>query len=154
MPEIILTTIIKAPIETCFDLSRNIDLHKISTQGSDEEAIAGVTTGMIGMGEEVTWRATHLGIRQTLSSRITAFEYPYHFRDEMVKGLFKCIRHDHNFTSENGNTVMTDIFRYESPCGILGKVADWLFLKKYLEQLLVRRNKVIREYAENGLWPD
>jgi len=54
MPVIELKTAIKAPVERCFDLSRSIDLHKISTAHTNEEAIAGVTSGLIGPNEWVT----------------------------------------------------------------------------------------------------
>jgi hypothetical protein len=60
MPTIVLKTIIAAPINVCFDLSRSIDLHKISTSDTDEQAIAGITTGLISDGEFVTWKAKHL----------------------------------------------------------------------------------------------
>ena len=56
MPKIEITTAIKAPLEICFDLARSIDLHKISTAKSKEQAIAGVTSGLIGMNETVTWQ--------------------------------------------------------------------------------------------------
>ncbi|MDV3308737.1 MAG: hypothetical protein LOY03_07970 [Cyclobacteriaceae bacterium] len=59
MPRIELTTIIHAPIERCFNLARSIDLHRPSVVGTKEEAVAGVTSGLIGMGEQVTWRARH-----------------------------------------------------------------------------------------------
>jgi hypothetical protein len=55
MPLIRLETVIRAPIERCFDLSRTIDLHMRSTEETQEIAVAGVTTGLIGLGEEVTW---------------------------------------------------------------------------------------------------
>lgn len=51
MPVIILHTQINAPIERCFDLSRSIDLHKISTAHTKEEAINGVTSGLINLDE-------------------------------------------------------------------------------------------------------
>lgn len=43
---------------------------------------------------------------------------------------------------------MTDIFDYQSPLGILGKVADVLFLKRYMSKFLSKRNEVIKLYAE------
>lgn len=88
MARIDLTTIIHAPLERCFNLARSIDLHRLSMNGTEEEAIAGVTTGLISSGEEVTWRARHFGIVLTMTSKITGFEYPRHFRDEMVEGPF------------------------------------------------------------------
>lgn len=152
MPLIELNTFIKAPISICFDLARSIDLHKISVTGSKEEAIAGLTSGLIGMGEEVTWRGTHFGIRQTLSSRITGFQYPTYFRDEMIQGAFKKIEHDHWFEEREGVTVMKDHFIYESPCGWLGKLVNALILQRYLTNLLKERNKIIKETAEGDAW--
>ena len=152
MPIIELTTIIQAPRTRCFDLARSIDLHKLSTGGTDEEAIAGVTSGLIGEGQEVTWRARHFGIVQTLSSRITGFEYPRFFRDEMIQGAFKMIRHDHLF-EQNGNvTTMKDRFVFESPGGIFGKIFNALVLRKYLYNLLHKRNQMIKTVAESDQW--
>jgi ligand-binding SRPBCC domain-containing protein len=152
MPLIELFTKIHAPIERCFDLSRSIDLHKLSTTGTQEEAIDGVTSGLIGLGQHVTWRARHFGVTQTLTSEITRYEYPYHFRDEMVRGVFKKICHDHIFVREGDYTVMTDRFEFESPMGVLGGIADRLVLEKYMRGFLVRRNLVIKEAAEGELW--
>jgi ligand-binding SRPBCC domain-containing protein len=88
---VILTeiTLIHAPLERCFDLSRSIDLHKVSTARTGEQAIAGVTSGLIGLGEEVSWRARHFGVWQQMTSRITAFDRPAYFQDTMVRGAFR-----------------------------------------------------------------
>ena len=108
MPVIELTVSIDAPIGRCFDLARSIDLHMLSTEGTDEEAIAGVRSGLIGKGQQVTWKAKHFRIRQTLISKITEFEYPVHFRDEMLKGAFRVLKHDHFFVESDGQTIMHD----------------------------------------------
>src|SRR5690349_7241931 len=152
MAKIELTTIINAPIDRCFDLARSIDLHKVSTEGTEEEAIAGVTSGLIGLGEQVTWRARHFGIRQTLTSRITAFQSPIHFRDEMIQGAFKMIKHDHLFEASGDKTFMRDKLYFESPGGILGLLFNRLVLEKYLRNLLIRRNQMIKNVAENNQW--
>lgn len=152
MPKIELVTIIHAPIERCFDLARSIDLHKLSTAGTDEEAISGKTTGLIGKDEHVTWKAKHFGITQRLTSKITAFEHPYHFRDEMLEGPFRMIRHDHLFETRQGETLMRDEFEFESPCGILGKWFTKIILERYLRNLLTSRNQVIKETAEGPRW--
>ncbi|HWZ02431.1 MAG TPA: SRPBCC family protein [Mucilaginibacter sp.] len=149
MPKIELSTQINAPIERCFDLARSIDLHMESTKATGEQAIAGCTGGLIGLGETVTWRAKHLGIRQTLTSKITRFEYPNYFTDEMVTGAFKCFRHDHVFSYADGQTIMKDVFDFESPLGLLGKLANFLFLTDYMRRLLETRNLVIKKAAEN-----
>jgi ligand-binding SRPBCC domain-containing protein len=152
MPKIEMTTIIDAPVGLCFDLARSIDLHKISTEGTDEEAIDGVTTGLIELDQFVTWRARHFGITQQLTSKITAFERPNYFRDEMTKGAFRSIKHDHLFEAKGSITKMKDIFEFEAPYGILGQLFNSLFLCSYLRSLLERRNRIIKEVAESGKW--
>lgn len=152
MPVLELKTIINAPVSVCFDLARSIDLHKISVAGSREEAVAGTSSGLIGLNEEVTWEGTHFGFRQKLTSRITAFTYPYHFRDEMTRGIFRMLRHDHYFEEEGAVTTMKDRFEFAAPFGICGRMAEKLFLNKYLTDLLTRRNQVILEMAEGEGW--
>jgi ligand-binding SRPBCC domain-containing protein len=151
MPVILLTTEIEAPIETCFDLARSIDLHQLSTAHTNERAIAGRTSGLIELDEFVTWEAVHFGLKQQLSSRITAMERPFHFRDEQIRGAFKYIVHDHYFEQQGSRVVMKDIFRFRSPLGPLGWLADRLVLTAYLKKLLTDRNAVIREHAEKSL---
>lgn len=148
MPTIELHTRINAPIEKVFNLSRSIDLHMESTKQTGEQAIAGRTSGLIELGETVTWRAKHFGIRQNLTSKITEFNSPTLFVDEMVSGAFKSFRHEHHFSQVDGQTLMKDIFVFESPLGVLGKLFNWLTLKKYMTNLLETRNKVIKEAAE------
>lgn len=151
MPFIQIKTHIKAPIEVCFDLSRSIDLHLESTKQTGEMAIAGKTSGLIALNETVTWQARHFGVWQTLTSKITEMEPPVFFADEMVEGAFKSFRHEHYFAESNGYTRMTDIFTFESPYGILGQIANVLFLKQYMSNLLVKRNAVIKQFAEQQL---
>ncbi len=154
MPKIQISTKIKASKEICFDLSRSIDLHQVSMKQTNEKAIAGRTEGLIEMGEEVTWQATHFGIKQKLTSKITRFDFPNSFRDEMVKGAFKKFTHDHIFFEKNGETEMQDIFDFESPFGWFGKIFNELILEKYMTQLLTQRNQTIKEIAENGKWKE
>jgi len=152
MPKIEFQTHIKANINIVFDLSRSIDLHKISTEQTNEQAVAGKTSGLIEVNESVTWRAKHFGIYQNLTSKITAFDQPNYFIDEMQKGAFKAFKHEHNFSELNGETQMIDIFNYTAPYGVLGKLADKLFLKNYMIKLLEKRNQIIKEFAESDKW--
>ncbi len=144
-----LSTNINAPIQRCFDMARSIDLHMESTKQTGETVIAGRTSGLIELGETVTWRAKHLGVWQNLTSKITEFEYPNHFTDEMIDGAFKSIRHEHLFYAINNETMMKDIFIFEAPLGWLGRLANFLFLGRYMEKLLRERNKVIKQAAES-----
>lgn len=152
MPVIELFTEIKASKEVVFNLSRSIDLHQISTQQTREKAIAGRVSGLIELNESVTWRAKHLGFYQQLTAKITAYDYPNYFVDEMVSDAFKSFRHEHHFSEQKEGTLMRDIFDYESPFGVLGKLADYLFLEQYMTRFLLLRNLVIKEFAESEKW--
>ena len=152
MPIIELTTIIQAPIERCFDLSRNLDLHMTSTSQTGEKAVAGITHGLINFGEEVTWRAKHFGVWQHLTSRITVYDRPRHFRDSMVRGAFKRIEHDHYFETHEQTTKMIDLFDFNAPLGFLGKIAETILLTNYLKKFLEERNICIKNAAESAEW--
>ena len=153
MPVIHLVTFIAAPIEVCFDLARSVDAHLSSAAVTNERAVAGVTSGLLSLGDEVTWEAVHFGVRQRLSSRITELERPTHFTDEMVSGAFRRFRHDHDFSVVEGKTRMVDTFDFESPLGPLGRLADRLVLRRYMTTFLVRRNESLRVMAETSHAP-
>ena len=153
MPVIRLQTVIHAPMERVFDLARSVDLHQASLAPSGETAVGGVTTGLIGPLQEVTWRAKHLGVWHYLTARITAFERPHHFRDSMVRGAFRRFDHDHFFEeTSDGAVMMRDVFDYTTPLGVLGRLADRIFLQRYMTGLLIARNQVLKETAESNHW--
>jgi ligand-binding SRPBCC domain-containing protein len=152
MPTIHLTTFVAAPAERVFDLCRSIDLHRKSMAHTNEEAIAGTVSGLIGPDETVTWKARHFFRTRILRSRITAMNRPVFFTDEMVEGDFKSLKHEHHFKSIGNGTLVIDLFHFESPYGGLGKLANRLFLTDYLKKLLELRNHMIREYAESEKW--
>ena len=114
--------------------------------------MAGVTTGLIGLNDEVTWEARHLGLRQRLTVRITAFTRPVHFQDIMVKGAFKRMKHDHEFLEHPNGTLMIDRFEFQSPFGIVGTFIDQVFLAAYMRRFLVARNGVLKRLAESDQW--
>ncbi|MBX0356729.1 SRPBCC family protein [Halobacillus sp. Nhm2S1] len=149
MPVIIHRTFIEAPAEVCFDLARNVDVHTQTTSNTKEKAVAGVTEGWMEEGDEVTWEAKHLGIRQRLTARITEMDRPHRFVDVMVKGAFHSFTHTHEFLEEAGGTMMVDTFAYQSPLGPLGLMADRLFLEKYMKSFIELRALELKKRAEN-----
>lgn len=149
MKTIKVLTNINAPIQTVFDLSRDIDAHQQSTSPTKETAIDGVTSGLINYNETVTWRGKHFGIYLTHKSRITAMVLHNYFIDEMEEGVFKSFRHEHLFNEKDGITIMKDKLYYEVPYGFLGEVFDLLFLKPHLIHFLIERNKVLKALSES-----
>ena len=149
------TTIIKAPIERCFDLSRSVEVHLLSNIHSGEQAMArgGVTSGLVGLSEEVTWRAKHLGVWQNLTSKTTALKAPFYFQVTMTRGIFQSMQADHLFrTLKSGETEMKDMFSIAAPLPLLGLLAERLFLRRYMLALLRERNAVIKRTAESSEW--
>ena len=134
------TTMPKAEL---FDRARNIDAHKDSMARSREEAVAGVTTGPISLGEDVTWRAWHFGVPLRMTSRITAMDAPDYFVDEQVKGPFKRFRHEHEFKEDSAGTVMIDRIEFEAPFGPLGRLVEKLVLGRYMQNLIDSRNRFL-----------
>jgi ligand-binding SRPBCC domain-containing protein len=152
MPRVELATRIEAPRERVFDLARSIDLHAQGQVRYRERAISGVTSGLIGPGQSVTWEARHFGITQRLTSRVVAFDRPRSFRDSMVSGPFLRFDHDHIFETDDAATRMVDIFDFTSPLGALGALADRLFLARYMKRLVEERARSIKGAAESDAW--
>ncbi|MFE5838739.1 SRPBCC family protein [Arthrobacter sp. NPDC056493] len=123
-----------------FDLSRSIDAHKDSMARSREEAVAGITSGLITLGQEVTWRAWHFGLPIQMTSRITEMDAPHYFVDEQVRGPFRRFRHVHEFSEDPAGTIMVDRIDFAAPFGPLGRLAEKLFLARYLRRLIETRN--------------
>lgn len=148
MPVIRIETLIHAPPEACFDLARDVEAHIASAARTKERAVGGVTTGLLDLGDEVTWEATHFGIRQQLTSRITRFDRPRMFTDEMVRGTLGGFEHLHEFSPESAGTRMVDVFTYRAPLGLLGRLADVLFLERYMRDFLTERARRLKETLE------
>ncbi len=143
---------VRAPRERVFDLARSVDAHVASTPGTDERPIdvdGGKTSGLMTLGDQVTWRARHLGVVQHLTSKIVRYDRPAHFRDSMVRGAFAGFDHDHYFDDDGtGGTLVRDVFVFRSPLGALGRLVDRVFLDRYMRRLLAERARILKELAE------
>ena len=148
MAHIELVTRIAAPVQVVFDLSRSIDAHLGSMEHGRERAVAGVTSGLIELGQTVTWKARHFGIPFTMTSEISEMEPPTRFVDRQVRGPFHRFRHEHRFEDDGGATVMTDVIDFDSPLGPIGRVVDRVALERYLASLIATRNEFLRRQAE------
>ena len=148
-------TVIAAPPQRCFDLARSVEVHLAGNVhwGESAVAIGGVTSGLVGLHQRVTWRAKHFGVWHNLTSQITAMEPPSYFQDVMVKGPFRSMLHDHHFrTLPDGRTEMKDVFRVAAPIPILGRIVEILLLRRYMQNLLHERNAAVQQIAESSAW--
>jgi ligand-binding SRPBCC domain-containing protein len=144
-----VTTWINAPAVACFDIARSVDAHIQSAAGTGERVVGGKMSGLLGLGDEVTWEGRHFGVRQRLSSRITEFRPPAFFQDRMIKGAFKFLEHDHFFEAKDGGTLMIDVMRFRAPLGPIGWLAERLLLAPHLRRFLIERGNALKALAEN-----
>ncbi|MGA7671698.1 MAG: SRPBCC family protein [Nitrolancea sp.] len=149
MTRIHLETHIAASIQRCFDLARSVDVHQQSMEQSGERAVSGVTSGLMELGDSVTWEAKHLGFTRRLTSKITNFDPPQGFVDAQVSGPFAYFTHTHGFIAIESGTLMTDDFDYGVPFGPLGAIGNRLILAGYMRRLLQTRNAHIKHIAES-----
>ena len=150
MPTLIIETCIDAPVERCFDLARDITLHCSTAIQTGERAVEGVTEGMIGPGEWVTFEGVHFGFKQRFTAKVTEFDSPHLFVDEMIKGAFRSMKHIHEFLPGKTGTIMTDTLIWTSPFGIAGRMADRLFILRHMRHFLLQRNTRLKATAEGN----
>ena len=153
MPVIHFETFNHALRQRVFDVNLDVDAHAAAFAATGERAVGGVTHGLLSLGDTVTWEAVHFGVRQRLATRITHYDRPHAFRDEMTAGAFHSFQHDHTFTEADGGTLMVDHFAYTAPLGMLGVLADRLFLRRYVQRLLMQRAGFIKMLAERASQP-
>lgn len=150
MSKIIIRTIIHANIETCFDIARSVEIHEESFRFLDEKAISGKTSGLVQLGDFVSWEVKHLFFVQHITTKITQFKAHKLFACHMVFGFFKFFKQEYRFEAlENEKrVVMTNLLVFEPPYGYLGKLVNILFLKRYITCVSKKRDAYIKRKAE------
>ena len=148
MPLIEHKQFIKAPIDSCFDLARDVRVHTQTVLKRKVKAVGGMTKGLPVEGNSVTWESVHFGIKQRVTTRVIFMEKPYSFVEKMVKGPFRYSIHIHEFIEEEAGTIMIDHFQYKSRFSPIGVLIDKLFLAKYIEKLIVARAIELKKIAE------
>jgi ligand-binding SRPBCC domain-containing protein len=149
MGTIRVETSILAPPEVCFDLARDVTAHLQSAAFSQERAVPpGRMSGLLEMGDLVTFEGRHFGVRQRFTARITELQRPHRFVDEMVHGPFKWLVHRHDFYAQPAGTLMIDVLEWQAPCGPLGRVADAVFLEPHMRRFVSRKQQHLKQMAE------
>lgn len=148
MTIITVETKIHAPVDFCFDLARDVAIHCATAAKTQERVVDGKTSGLLELGDQITFEAVHFGVRQRLCSKIVQYNRPMQFTDEMVSGAFKSLRHVHAFESLGDSTLMRDTLEWESPLGVLGVIADKLAVERHMRNFLIERNQELKRIAE------
>lgn len=72
---------------------------------------------------------------------ISAWEPPYRFVDEQIRGPYSLWWHEHTFVEQDGGTLLEDHVRYRAP---LGFIAHPLMVNRQLQRIFDYRTEVIR----------
>jgi len=80
-----------------------------------------------------------LGIKKTWVSEITQIKVPEYFVDVQQIGPYKFWHHQHMLKSIPGGVLMVDLVNYKPPFGIIGSVANALFIRKMLKNIFIYR---------------
>ena len=122
-----------------------MEQHTESMASAAETVLNPVSNDLLGLNDNVTWRARHFGMWWTMTSRITRMNAPAEFTDEQVSGPFRRFHHTHTFSQLGEHTLMTDTVEFQAPLGPLGRVAEKAVLERYLHNMLERRANALAQ---------
>ena len=83
-------------------------------------------------------------------TEITQVSDKQYFIDEQRFGPYQLWHHQHHFKEIDGGVQMTDIVHYRNPMGIIGNIANTLFVQKQLRKIFEYRFKKVEELF--GKW--
>lgn len=151
MGHVVIETLIVAPPEVVFDLARDVSVHIESAAFSRERAVApGRTVGLLELGDIVTFEGVHFFLRLRFTVRIVELIRPRLFVDELERSALRKLRHLHEFEEREGATLMRDTLDWTSPFGLLGRLADTLFVTGHMRRFVSRKQLELKRVAEGG----
>lgn len=86
-----------------------------------------------------------LGIKMTWVTEITQVKEKEYFIDEQRVGPYRTWHHEHFIEAVAGGVIMKDFVTYQPPMGILGSLANALFIRKKLVEIFNYRTKIINQ---------
>ena len=134
---------IHQPIEQVFSFfSRSENLEQITPQYLNFK-IETFSPIKMKWGQKINYTITLKGIPIRWSSLISLYDPPNSFVDEQIRGPFSLWHHTHTFREKNGGTVIGDYVRYAIPMGIIGRIANNIFVEKDLRYIFQHRQTMI-----------
>ncbi|MET0463670.1 MAG: SRPBCC family protein [Chitinophagaceae bacterium] len=156
MPAQVIKTVQKIPAELdelWSFFSDPANLAKITPPSMDFRVTSVHHSESIYAGQVIEYRVKPLlGISVYWMTEITHVKAGEYFVDEQRKGPYSLWHHQHHFRKIEGGVEMTDIVHYRIPFGMIGKLADKLFVKNKLKGIFEYRREVIEKMF--GGWQD
>jgi len=81
---------------------------------------------------------------------ISEYNPPFTFIDQQLKGPYSFWHHTHTFIEKDGGVEIIDSVRYSIPFGLIGRILNWLWIRKELERIFDYRFKAIENYFSNN----
>jgi len=136
---------VKTDLQTLWDFASSPkNLGKITPAYMDFKIVSPVPCNEMYPGMIVLYTVSPvMGLRLTWMTEITNVKPLSFFVDEQRMGPYKMWHHQHIFEQKEGGVLMTDIVTYIPPMGILGAVANKLFIERQLNSIFEYRFKAM-----------
>lgn len=102
------------------------------------------------VGRLIDYNIYLLGIPIHWRTLITDYEPPNMFVDQQIKGPYAMWHHTHTFHKVKGGVEIKDRVVYSIPFGLLGRLLNYLWIKRDLNNIFLHRKKVIDKLFENN----
>ncbi len=140
---------INKPIEDVFEFFSNPDNLSVITPPKLGFKILTPTPIKMSVGRLIDYKIYLMGIPIHWRTLITDFDPPHTFIDQQIKGPYTIWHHTHTFQKVDGGVEIKDRVVYSIPFSILGRILNFLWIRKDLENIFNYRKKVIDELFEN-----
>ncbi len=135
--QFIKTQKVPASIDEVWDfISNPANLKEITPQHMGFEITSHTGKEKMYPGMIITYKVSPLlGIKLNWVTEITHVRELEYFVDEQRIGPYAMWHHQHKIEPIEGGVLMTDIVTYQPPFGILGALANSLFINNQLQQI-------------------
>ncbi len=149
-----IKTVQKIPVsldEAWAFFSNPANLQAITPEGMGFTIISRYHGDVMYAGQLIEYKVRPVaGIPIYWMTEITQVKDRAYFIDEQRFGPYSLWHHQHHFKEIPGGVEMTDIVHYKNPLGILGRIANTLFVKQKLNSIFDYRYKKVEEMF--GKW--
>lgn len=138
---------IPATIEKVWDfISSPANLKEITPPHMGFEITSGKVDEKMYPGMIISYKVSpFLGLKLTWVTEITQVRDHSYFVDEQRMGPYSMWHHQHFIKPIEGGTLMQDIVSYRPPAGIFGRIANWLFIRRQLNEIFQYRTEAVNQ---------
>ena len=147
-----VTNFIAAPADIVFDLSRHILLQKKAMEKIGAQQVRGVSSGLRSLDDAVMWGLSVLKKTFVFTLSISDYRPNEQITEEISKSALESFRHVRHIKAIKNGTLVIDEITYTLPEKWWASWVDRFFLRKKINDLLVAKNKILKEYAESNKW--